>query len=168
MTLGFEIYVKRIAVLALCAASGLVAIPSDGGVTTRHVFDIHAECGGVRDAGTVPGGKRVMIPITGGKVEGELNACILPGGADYQMVDTVSGRVEFDAIYTIQTDDSKLINVRNRGVSVNDSGGYYFTTSPTFEAPVESTYNWLNNRIFICKPVGFGDGVVHLRVWVVE
>lgn len=76
----------------------------------------------------------------------------------------MSGRVEFNAIYTLRTNDSKLINVRNIGVSKGD----YFTTSPVFEAPVDSQYDWLNNRIFICKPIGFGNGIVHLRVWMVE
>lgn len=134
----------------------------------RHVFDIHAKCGATMVAGNIPGGKRVMIPIIGGSVSGEITADILPGGADRQLVDTVSGRVEFDAVYTIRTGDGSLINVRNTGVSTSGERGDYFTTSPRFEAPVESPYDWLNNRIFVCKPVGFGDGSVDLRVWVVE
>lgn len=134
----------------------------------RHVLDIHAECGEARLAGEVPGGKRVMIPISGGYVDGGISARILPGGADYQMVDTVRGRVKYDAIYTILTSDSVMVNVRNQGVSVPLEKGQYFTTSPRFEAPVDSPYDWLNNRIFVCRPIGFGKGIVHLRVWVAE
>lgn len=162
-------YVKVLAIVALLFATAATSVRSavpDAGL--RHVFDIHARCDRARDMGAVPGGKRVMIPITGGSVEGGISADILPGGADYQMIDTVSGRVELDASYTILTSDSCLINVRNIGVNVADSCGYYFATSPKFEAPVNSRYNWLNNRIFVCKPSGFGDGIVHLSVWALE
>lgn len=134
----------------------------------RHVFDIHAICGKAMDVGNIPGGKRVVIPITGGNVEGEINAEILPGGADYQTIDTITGRVEFNAVYTLRTSGSQLVNVCNTGVSTSGEKGDYFTTSPTFEAPVTSDVDWLNNRIFICRPTGFGDGMVHLRIWVVE
>lgn len=134
----------------------------------REVFDIHAKCGPGIVVGDVPGGKRVMIPITGGEVKGEVDAKIIPGGADYQMVDTVRGRVEYRAIYTLLTEDSTYINVTNVGVSSNVGGKNYFVTSPKFEVAVATPYGWLNDRIFVCRPVKFErDGIV-LRVWVVE
>lgn len=134
----------------------------------RHVFDIHAICNEPLDLGNTPKGKRIVIPITGGYVSGDVSAEILPGGADYQIVDTSTGRTAFEAIYSLKTTDGAIINVKNVGVSTNGSRGDYFTTSPTFEAPVESPYDWLNNRIFICKPIGFGNNEVNFRVWVVE
>lgn len=157
-------YFKIITVIISILFTGFDVRSAEPEVKVKHVFDIHAKCSEARNLGVIPGGLRVMIPIVGGNVEGDVVADILPGGADYQLVDTVSGRVEFNAIYTLRTNDSKLINVRNVGVSKGD----YFTTSPVFEAPVDSQYDWLNNRIFICKPIGFGDGIVHLRVWMVE
>lgn len=141
---------------------------SAGEPVLRHVFDIHATCCDAICVGDIPGGRRVMIPITGGNVEGDVVAGIIPGGADYQMIDTVSGRTGFDAVYTLRTHDGSFINVRNIGVSTSGDRGDYFTTAPRFEAPVGSRYDWLNNRVFVCRPVGFGAGVVHLRVWVVE
>lgn len=157
-------YLKIITVIISILLTCFDVRSAEPKVKVKHVFDIHAKCSEARNLGVIPGGLRVMIPIVGGNVEGDVVADILPGGADYQLVDTVSGRVEFNAIYTLRTNDSKLINVRNIGVSKGD----YFTTSPVFEAPVDSQYDWLNNRIFICKPIGFGDGIVHLRVWMVE
>lgn len=137
-------------------------------LSLREVFDIHAKCGQGIVVGDVPGGKRVMIPITRGEVKGEVNAKIIPGGADYQMVDTVRGRVEYRAIYTLLTEDSTYINVTNVGVSSNVGGKNYFVTSPKFEVDVATPYGWLNDRIFVCRPVKFErDGIV-LRVWVVE
>lgn len=134
----------------------------------RYVMDIHAECGEPLAVGDVPGGKRVVIPITGGRVEGDISGEILPGGADYQMTYTLNGRTEFRAVYTVRTSDSLLVNVCNTGVATWGGKGDYFTTTPQFEAPEASGIGWLNDRIFVCRPTGFGDGVVHLRVWVVE
>lgn len=134
----------------------------------RHVFDIHAECASALDLGTIPGGHRIMLPVTGGNVEGDLTAEIIPGGADYQMVSSDGTRTEFKAVYTLRTDDGRLINVTNKGIATSAHKGDYFTTSPTFEAPADSPYDWLNNRIFVCRPVGFGPGTVHLRVWLVD
>ena len=159
--------IKRIAIAAFLFL-GFNINASEKEIGLKHVFDIHAKCGAAMTVGDVPEGKRVMIPITGGKVDGGIEAEIIPGGADYQMVDTVSGRVSYEAVYTLLTDDSRFINVKNVGVSVNDSAGNYFTTSPKFEAPCDSKYNWLNSRIFICKPIGFEEGMVHLRVRMVE
>lgn len=137
-------------------------------VKVCHVLDIHAKCGKAIYSGDVPNGTRIIIPITGGYVEGKIEGNIISGGADYQLIDTVSGRCELDAIYTIKTQDSNYINVRNIGISISDTCCSYFVTTPRFEAPKKSKYNWINDRIFICRPIGFGDGMVHLRVWEVE
>ena len=85
------------------------------------------------------------------------------------MVDTLRHRVSYEARYTIATSDSLLINVVNRGVSIPVEGRPdYFVTTPTFEAPLNSAYSWLNDRIFVCRPIGFSDGAITLRVWTVE
>lgn len=152
--------ISAISALAL----GQILMAAEPQLEVRPVFDIYATCGNALTLGRLPIGKRVMIPIVGGHTEGEVNAMVLPGGADYQIVDTVSGRVSYEAVYTLCTSDSCLINVRNIGVS-NDG---YFVTSPTFEAPLDSKYGWLNNRVFVCKPVGFSSSTAHFRVWVVD
>ena len=158
---------KSRSLLLSIALSLTVPLLSAGEPLLRHVFDIHAECAPALDLGAVPGGHRVMIPITGGKVEGDITAEIIPGGADYQMVSPDGTRTEFRAVYTLCTDDGRLINVTNTGIATSGDKGDYFTTSPAFEAPADSPYDWLNNRIFVCRPVGFGPGAVHLRVWTV-
>lgn len=133
-----------------------------------HVFDIRAEISGARNNGKVPYGERIVIPITGGEVTGEVNGKILPGGADYQIADPDNKRTELRAVYTIEAEDSTLINVVNEGIISESSDGYYFMTSPKFECAMDSRYSWLNNRIFVCRPVGFEDGAIVLRIWKVE
>lgn len=134
----------------------------------RHVFDIRAEITDVQNLGKVPHGERVVIPITGGEVTGELKGKVLPGGADYQLVDTIRKRTELKAIYTVLADDGTLINVVNEGINSYQSGEYYFITNPRFECDQNSRYAWLNNRIFVCRPVAFENGAIVLRVWEVK
>lgn len=119
-------------------------------------------------------GRRTVIPITGGTFEGPgIKGTIVNGGADYQLADA-QGRTELEAIYCIKTDDGIYIHVRNRGIIANtkDANGnqsFYFRCAPTFEAPADSKYGWLNNSLFLCAPSfsqGF-NGIV-LNVWKVK
>ena len=118
-------------------------------------------------------GRRTIIPITGGTFEGPgLKGTILNGGADYQL--NTEERTELEAIYCIRTDDGINIHVRNRGIIYNgkDAEGnptFYFRAAPTFEAPADSKYAWLNNALFVCTPEWSQDfkGII-LNVWKVK
>ena len=118
-------------------------------------------------------GERNIVPIIGGTFEGklpgrEIKGDVLPGGADYQM--KYEGRNELEAIYTLRTDDGVNILVNNFGLVVMGKGMYYFRCTPTFEAPSDSKYDWMNNSIFICQPDFRGmssEGIV-LDVWRVK
>ncbi|MCQ2974869.1 MAG: DUF3237 domain-containing protein [Bacteroidales bacterium] len=137
------------------------------------VFELKVVCSQAFSCGNTSHGERVVIPITGGTFEGpNIKGKVLPGGADYQLVDKSQNRNEIEAIYCIQTDDGVNIHVRNWGliVSGKDEKGnptFYFRTSPKFDAPNDSKYNWLNNNIFVCVP-GFGDGYISLKIWKVK
>ncbi len=119
-------------------------------------------------------GRRTVIPITGGTFEGPgIKGTIVNGGADYQLANA-DGRTELEAIYCIKTDDGVYIHVRNRGIIANskDANGnqsFYFRCAPTFEAPADSKYGWLNNSLFLCAPEFSQNfnGIV-LNVWKVK
>lgn len=118
-------------------------------------------------------GRRTIIPITGGTFEGpKLKGIIINGGADYQL--NTETRTELEAIYCIRTDDGINIHVRNKGIIYNgkDAEGnptFYFRAAPTFEAPADSKYAWLNNALFVCTPEWSQDfkGII-LNVWKVK
>jgi hypothetical protein len=118
-------------------------------------------------------GRRTIIPITGGTFEGpKLKGTIINGGADYQL--NTESRTELEAIYCIRTDDGINIHVRNKGIIYNgkDAEGnptFYFRAAPTFEAPADSKYAWLNNSLFVCAPdfTQQFKGIV-LNVWKVK
>ena len=81
------------------------------------VMDIKVTVDGAYAVGDTSHGNRFIIPITGGTFEGpNLKGTVIPGGADYQLVDTIKGRTELEAIYSIRTDDGVNIHVRNTGI----------------------------------------------------
>lgn len=133
------------------------------------VFEIQAVCDPAYDCGVTANGLvRNIIPIVGGQVVGpKVQGKVIPGGADYQLVDKATGRTQLEAIYSIQTADGVNIHVRNVGILVPGKEGVYFRTAPTFEAPADSPYAWLNNSLFICVPGG-GDGYISLKMWKVD
>ena len=134
------------------------------------VVQLRVALGQAYSVGKTTHGTRTIIPITGGTFEGpDIKGEVLPGGADYQMADAATGHVEVEAIYCIRTDDGVTIHVRNSGIINMSQDGLYFTCAPKFEAPADSRYSWLNNKLFICRP-GFGgpDGSIVLNVWVVK
>ena len=111
-------------------------------------------------------GERRVIPITGGRFEGQkMRGEIVPGGADWQIV-TADGTAVLEARYTLKTDDGALIYVRNTGVRHGppevlaaiargeqvDPAKYYFRATPTFETGAPK-YAWLNRLLCVCSAV---------------
>lgn len=163
-------------IIALLTIATNIALAQDGGPQAPQctfAFDIKVKCSAPETVGATYFGKRIVIPIIGGTFEGPgIKGEVLPGGADYQYLDTITGRTQLEAIYCIKTDDNVIIHVRNKGMlkGGKDSNGkdyFYFRTVPTFEAPLDSKYAWLNDSIFICTPY-FIDGFIGLRMWKVD
>lgn len=149
--------------LALCVSLSGLAQTADPEL--EHVLDLKVKLGQAFGVGETAHGNRFVIPITGGTFEGPgIKGEVLPGGADYQLQNMDKGRTDLEAIYCIRTDDGVSIHIRNKGIIA----GNYFYCSPTFEAPLNSKYAWLNNGIYVCKPAGFMDGGIALRVWKVR
>ena len=145
----------------------------------RHVCDIDADVGPIRDLGPTPHGRRRIVPILGGRVTGpRLTADIVPGGADWQYV-RGDGVVELEARYSIKTRDGTEIAVINRGLrrappdvmeqmsrgEAVDPALVYCRTVPTFEAPA-GPYDWLNRSVFVATAARLPDKV-QIRVFEV-
>jgi hypothetical protein len=123
---------------------------------------VEAIVAATRDLGATPHGRRRIVPILGGTVRGpRLEAEILPGGADWQIVRS-DGVVELVARYAIRTRDGVEIAVINRGLrraapevmarlargEAVDPALVYCRTTPQFEAPA-GPYAWLNASVFV-------------------
>lgn len=125
-----------------------------------------------QEVGETQRGRRRLIPITGGTVEGHGWAGrVLAGGADYQLI--LTPRItELDARYTLQTDDGDLIYVHNSAIRVAtpevteklarnepvDPSLIYFRCTPVFETASESL-SWINERLFVGTGVRRPDAV---------
>jgi len=115
-----------------------------------------------QELGDAPLGRRRIIPITGGRIEGaRLKGRVLPGGADWQIL-RADGVADLDARYTVESDDGALIYVSNRGLRHGppevlaqlargedvDPARYYMRTQPWFETG-DARYAWLNRAICV-------------------
>ncbi len=131
------------------------------------VMQLRVCCDTAVVAGPSSAGTRVTIPITGGTFSGpRISGTVLSGGADFQLVHPGRGRTDLEALYNIRTDDGVTIHVRNRGLIKDTGDGWYFFTTPVFEAPESGRYGWLNDGVYVCRPddEGMPGGVV-LNVW---
>lgn len=127
----------------------------------RHVCTLFVELDPIREMGHGPAGQRRIIPIVGGKVEGELSGSILNVGADWQTVYT-DGTAWLDTRYAFETNDGAVIEIVNRGYrhgppevmarlaggEVVDPDDYYMRTAATLETG-DPRYAWVNRTVFV-------------------
>lgn len=81
----------------------------------ERLFRMDALVGPVMDLGVTRVGHRRIVDILGGRVTGALEGQVLPGGADWQIVQP-DGTVEIDTRYTVATAGGGLVHVRTRGL----------------------------------------------------
>lgn len=128
----------------------------------RPVCTLTVELSPVRELGRGRTGKKRIIPITGGRVEGpELAGTILGVGADWQTVYD-NGCAWLDARYAFETPDGALIEVVNQGYRHGapevlarlaegkpvDPAEYYMRTSARLETG-DPRYDWVNRTLFV-------------------
>ena len=144
-------------------------------------FEVRAQVGATVDLGELsPGRRRRIVPITGGRFDGDdLRGHILPGGADWQIVHA-DGFTELDSRYTLETDRGEVIAVRNAGMrraepevmkkllagEMVDPALVYFRTVPTFETS-SRRLQWLMRAVCIGEGERYPNEVV-VRFWTVE
>jgi hypothetical protein len=119
-------------------------------------------------------GRRRIIPITGGRIEGPcLNGVILNNGADWQVV-THDGLALIETRYLLELDDGALCYLQTRGYrhgppnvmaqvvagEAVDPGLYYFRISLAFET-ASARYGFLNRTLCIGSAMRLGKAVVY-------
>ncbi len=127
-------------------------------------FRIEVSVGTPIEGGTLPAGRRRIIPILGGKAEGPRFAGEVPAfGADWQIIEA-DGLIRLTARYALRHADGTLIGVTNRALRAGppevlarlargkkvDPGLYYFRGHIGFEAPT-GPHRWLSERLFVCS-----------------
>ena len=119
-------------------------------------------------------GRRRIIPITGGTLEGPLlNGEILNNGADWQVV-TADGLAIIDTRYLLRLDDGSLAYLQTRGYRHGpadviaalaegaevDPSRYYFRVYLNFETS-STAYAWLNRTLAVGYAMRRAKAVVY-------
>jgi hypothetical protein len=129
----------------------------------EHVCDLEVTVGTPIDLGTMPSGRRRIIPITGGTIRGpRMQGRVLSAGADFQLILGGGTHAHLDARYAIEMDDGALIWVHNTALRVAsaedserianglpvDPERVYFRCQPRMETAAPA-WSWLNDCQFI-------------------
>jgi hypothetical protein len=140
-------------------------------LTLRLVARLRVEIGEFLEVGEVPDGRRRVIPITGGVVDGpEIRGDVVPLGADWNLV-RADGSETVSARYLIRTHDDVLLSVLNEGVISDRPEGRLGVTSVRIEAPRDTSYGWLNDAVLVGSlqvDVADADVVVVLEFWCAD
>jgi len=78
-------------------------------------FRAQVRVGPVEDYGVTRAGHRRVVPILGGALSDGVDAEVLPGGADWQVV-REDGSLEIDTRYSARTAAGELVHLRTHGV----------------------------------------------------
>jgi hypothetical protein len=140
-------------------------------------FGLRVRVAPALELGETQGGRRRIVPITGGSVAGpKLSGRVLSGGADWQII-RADGTAELEARYTLEAADGALISVLNRGLRHGppdviaklaagepvDPAAYYFRCTPVFETAAED-HRWLTRTVFVASGVRHPD-LVEIKVY---
>ena len=148
--------------------------------TLRHFCDLSVALGPLREMGQGRAGKRRIIPIIGGTVDGPgIKGTILNLGADWQTI-FEGGTAELDTRYAMETDDGALIEIINygfrhgppeviRAIAAGEEvepADYYMRTHARLETG-DGRYAWVNDMLFVGTGARLADAV-KMRLYVVE
>jgi hypothetical protein len=139
------------------------------------VYRLEASLGEPLEIGEGEGGRRRIVPLTGGSFTGpEIRGLLLPGvSADWQVV-LPDGSALGDIRYTLQTDAGEVIYVQSRSVrhgppdvlarlargDAVDASEYTFRASTQIEA-ASPGLQWLNKGVFTTVGARSSSGVTY-------
>jgi hypothetical protein len=127
----------------------------------RPFCTLEVELAPIMDLGPGRFAQRRIIPITGGRVTGQVTGTVLDLGADWQSV-AHDGVAELDARYVFRTDDGALVEIINQGFrhgppevmqqlasgAPTPPESYYMRSTARLESG-HPDYRWLNRMVFV-------------------
>lgn len=136
-------------------------------LTSRPLFTLSMTLHPIQELGPTPAGERRVVPVSGGRFEGErLSGEVLPHGGSDLLLTRADGSFQQDVRLTLLTDDGALILMTYRGVrhAASEVGDriargeavgraeYYLRIAPFFET-ASPAHAWLNRIV----AVGIGE-----------
>jgi len=148
-------------------------IPEPPPTGLDRVFRAEVVVGEVEDHGLTRAGHRRVIPILGGRLSDGVEAELLPGGADWQVVHD-DGVLEIDTRYSARTADGSLLHLRTRGVRSGPpevleallrgapvaASDYYFRILVTVETSIPGLRH-LQDSLLVAAAARSADRVVY-------
>ena len=148
-------------------------IPEPPPTGLDRVFRAEVVVGEVEDHGLTRAGHRRVIPILGGPLSDGVEAELLPGGADWQVVHD-DGVLEIDTRYSARTADGGLLHLRTRGVRSGPpevleallrgapvaASDYYFRILVTVETSIPGLRH-LQDSLLVAAAARSADRVVY-------
>jgi len=143
--------------------------PAAPAPSLEYAFTIMATLLPPVEQGTIDGGRKRFIAITGGSVSGPLfEGSVLPGGGDWQTI-LPGGLARVEARYFLKATDGTVIEVTNPGVRTAspevtellprgeavDPSAYYFRTTPRFDVPA-GAHEWMRRSVFVARGIRRG------------
>lgn len=113
-------------------------------------FSMRVGTGPIVDVGQTGDGRRFMIPLTGGQVNGpRLKGKVLNGGESW-LRERMDGHIEYRVRYFIRADNGQIIADQATGFIRKQTANepLYTRTVHGFEAPT-GPYEWLDSTIFV-------------------
>jgi hypothetical protein len=137
-------------------------------------FTVDARLGPLEDHGVTRAGHRRVIAVAGGRVSGAIDAEILPGGADWQLV-RPDGAIEIDTRYSARTAAGEYVHFRTSGVRSGppevlaallrgenvDPASYYFRVAVYLETSAPRLA-FLERSLFVASAVRGADSVSYV------
>lgn len=139
--------------------------------TLDAAFDVTVHLGEAENHGATSAGLRRVVPILAGRVRGEVEAEILPGGADWQLI-RPDGTIEVEARYSARTTDGSLLLLHASGLRTGapdvlerlrrgedvDPAEYTFRTTVRVEAAARNLAH-LQRALFLASARRSADAV---------
>jgi hypothetical protein len=140
----------------------------------RLIARVEVELGTPLEVGAVALGTRRVIPIVGGRVQGEeLSGEILSGGADWQIV-APDGTAVIDTRYALRTAQGSTVTLATRGFRHGppevlarlaageevDPRAYTFRVAVTLESG-DPALGWVNRTVFVAVAARHAAQVVY-------
>lgn len=132
-------------------------------LASRHLLTLSIELHPIYDLGHTPVGHRRVVPVCGGKFDGErLRGDILPHAGSDLLITRADGAFQQDVRLVLQTADGAPILMTYRGVRHSSPEiaariargehvaptDYYLRTVPFFET-ASPKYDWLNRIVAV-------------------
>ncbi|MEU5866919.1 DUF3237 domain-containing protein [Nonomuraea sp. NPDC047529] len=118
--------------------------------TLTQVLRLHVVLGAPLDLGDAGHGRRLIVPMTGGRFSGpELNGNLVPEAAADRQITLSDGTILGDLRCTLRTDLGHLLQMRSRTVTYGDAPGELPIRATTRLEATDRHLRWVNRGVFV-------------------